>query len=201
MKDLTHFVQGELSTPSRIAMVAVALALVPALFLPVWEITLHAPQYPGGLTVEIYAHTVAGDLQEVNGLNHYIGMQEIQPDEFPEFMFIPFFILRFLGFAALAALVARIPVAAIGYLDFVIFGAVMLFDFQTWLAQYGQNLDPAAPIEIDPFTPNLLGGTQVGQFSVTSYPSAATILMVLAGLPGPVLLGYEWRRWRRGGRA
>lgn len=199
MKDLTHFVQGELSTPSRIAMVAVALALVPALFLPVWEITLHAPQYPGGLTVEIYAHTVAGDLQEVNGLNHYIGMKEIQPDEFPEFMFIPFFILRFLGFAALAALVARIPVAAIGYLDFVIFGAVMIFDFRTWLAQYGQNLDPAAPIEIDPFTPNFIGGTQVGQFSVTSYPSAATILMVLAGLAGPVLLGYEWWRWRRAG--
>lgn len=195
MKQMTDFLQSELSTPSRIMMVAVAAALIPALFLPVWNITLHAPQYPGGLTVEIYSHTVAGDLQEVNGLNHYIGMEEIQPDEFPEFMFIPFFILRFLGFAALAALVARIPVAAIGYLDFVIFGAVMLFDFQNWLREYGQNLSPDAPIEIEPFTPKFLGTTEVGQFEVTSMPSAASILMILAGAAGPVILGYEW--WRR----
>lgn len=195
MDDMTDFFQGELSRPSRIMMVAVAAALIPALFLPVWNITLHAPQYPGGLTVEIYSHTVAGDLQEVNGLNHYIGMQEISADEFPEFMFIPFFILRFLGFAALAALVARIPVAAIGYLDFVIFGAVMLFDFQNWLREYGQNLSPDAPIEIEPFTPKFFGTTEVGQFEVTSMPSAASVLMIAAGAVGPVILGYEW--WLR----
>lgn len=196
--DLTHdLFQGELSKPSRIAMVLVALALIPALFLPVWEITLHAPQYPEGLSVEIYSHTVAGDLQEVNNLNHYIGMQEIAPDEFPEFNFIPFFILRFLAFAALAFLVARMPVAAIGWVDFAIFGAVMMFDFRSWLAEYGQNLSPDAPIELEPFTPNLLGATQVGNFSVTSYPSWGGILMLAAGLAGPVLLGYEWWRKRR----
>lgn len=197
MNDMTEFFQSDLSRPSRILMVAVAAALIPALFLPVWNITLHAPQYPGGLTVEIYSHTVAGDLQEVNGLNHYIGMAEISPDEFPEFMFIPFFILRFLGFAALAALVGRMPVAAIGYLDFVIFGAVMLFDFQSWLREYGQNLSPDAPIEIEPFTPNFLGSTEVGQFEVTSMPSAASVLMIAAGAVGPVILGYEWWRKRR----
>lgn len=194
--DLTHdLFQGELSKPSRIAMVLVALAMIPALFLPVWEITLHAPQYPEGLSVEIHSHTVAGDLQEVNNLNHYIGMQEITPGEFPEFNFIPFFILRFLAFAALALLVARMPVAAIGWIDFALFGAVMIFDFRSWLAEYGQNLSPDAPIELDPFTPNLLGATEVGNFSVTSYPSWGAILMIAAGAAGPVLLGYEW--WRK----
>lgn len=196
-EDKVTFLQGQLSRPSRIAMVLVALALIPALFLPVWEITLHAPQYPGGLTVEIYANTVGGDLQEVNGLNHYIGMQEIHPDEFPEFRFIPFFILRFFAFAALAFLVARIPIAAIGYVDFVIFGMVMLADFQGWLARYGQNLDPSAAITIEPFTPKFLGTTQVGQFAVTSSPTFATILMMLAGAAGPAILVYEW--WRRRG--
>lgn len=192
LKDLF---QGELSKQSRIAMIVVALALVPALFLPVWSITLHAPQYPDGLTIEIFAHTVAGDLQEVNTLNHYIGMDVISPDEFPEFNFIPFFLLRFLAFAGLAALVARIPVAAIGWIDFAIFGAVMLFDFQNWLYEYGNNLSPDAPIELEPFTPHLFGATEVGNFSVTSYPSAAAILMFVAGLAGPALLAWEW--WRR----
>jgi copper chaperone NosL len=194
---LTPLFQGELSLTSRILMVAVAAALIPALFLPVWQITLHAPQYPGGLDLLIHSNTVAGDLAEVNILNHYIGMQEISPDEFPEFRFIPFFILRFLGFAALAALVARVPVAAIGYLDFVIFGMVMLYDFKTWLSDYGQNLSSDAPVGLDPFTPNLLGSTQVGNFEVTSWPAWGGILMVVAGALGPVILGVEW--WRRRG--
>lgn len=195
MDDLRDLFRGELSRESRIAMVVVALALVPALFLPVWEITLHAPQYPDGLTIEIFARTVQGDLQEVNTLNHYIGMQAISPDEFPEFNFIPFFLLRFLAFAGLAAVVARMPVAAIGWIDFALFGAVMLYDFQNWLYEYGNDLSPDAPIDLEPFTPHLFGATEVGNFTVTSYPSAAAILMFAAGIAGPALLGWEW--WRR----
>lgn len=195
MDRITEFFQGELSLPSRILLVAVAAALIPSLLLPVWNITLHAPQYPDGLSLVVYPNTVQGDLSEVNILNHYIGMREITPDEFPEFKFIPFFILRFFGFAALAALVARLPVAAIGYLDFVIFGVVMLYDFQGWLAEYGQNLSADAPITLEPFTPKLFGETQVGNFTVTSYPSAGAILMFIAGALGPAILAWEW--WRR----
>ncbi|MFQ5889555.1 MAG: hypothetical protein ACE5JR_05830 [Gemmatimonadota bacterium] len=198
MDRLTAFMQGDISRLSRILVVVAALALLPSIFLPVWKITLHAPQYPDGLQAVIYPNTVRGDLREVNILNHYIGMKEIRPDEFPEFKFIPFFILRFLGFAVLAALVARIPVAAIGYLDFVLFGAVMLFDFQGWLTQYGMNLSPDAPIHIDPFAPRFIGTTQVGQFTVSSMPSIGAILMGLAGIMGPLILAIEWRLGGRG---
>lgn len=197
MDRVTSFFQSELSLTSRVLLVAVALALLPSIFLPVWEIGLLAPQYPGGLSVVIYPHTVGGDLGEVNILNHYIGMQEINADEFPEFMFIPFFILRFLGFAVLAALVGRLPIAAIGYLDFVVFGAVMLFDFKTWLYEYGHNLSPDAPLTMEPFTPNMLGTTQIANFTVTSYPSAGAILMFIAGALGPVILFWEWFRRRK----
>jgi copper chaperone NosL len=196
MDRLTSFFQSELSLTSRILLVAVALALLPSIFLPVWQITLHAPQYPDGLSVLIYPHTVGGELREVNLLNHYIGMQEIAPDEFPEFKFIPFFILRFFGFAVLAALVGRLPIAAIGYLDFVVFGAVMLYVFQYWLTEYGHNLSPEAPITIEPFTPRFIGTTVVGNFTVTSMPSTGAILMFVAGALGPVILVYEWFRKR-----
>ena len=194
MDRLTSFFQSEMSLTSRILLVAIALALLPSIFLPIWKIGLIAPQYPGGLSVIIYPHTVGGDLQEVNILNHYIGMAEIRPDEFPEFMFVPFFILRFLGFAVLAALVARLPIAAIGYLDFVVFGAVMLYDFKNWLYQYGHDLSPAAPIRMEPFTPSMFGTTQIANFTVTSYPSAGAILMFAAGALGPVILAWEWFR-------
>jgi len=198
MKRITSFFQGELSTPSRIMLVAVTVALLPCIFLPTWVITLHAPQYPGGLDLLIYPHTVGGDLREVNLLNHYIGMHQISPNEFPEFRLIPFFILRFFAFAVLAALVARIPIAAIGYVDFVMFGSVMLYTFQHWLTEFGTDLSPDAPLNIAGFSPKFLGTTHVGQFTVTSMPALGAILMGLAGLVGPIILVYEWRRQRGG---
>jgi hypothetical protein len=156
-----------------------------------------APQYPGGLSLEIYPHKVAGEIQEVNVLNHYIGMKEIAPDEFPEFRFIPFLILRFVALAALAALVARLEIAALGWIDFVVFGIVMLVDFQHWLYQYGQTLAPSAPIRIDPFTPKFIGTTQVANFTVQSWPAAGAILMGIAGSLGPLAVAMEWRKGRK----
>lgn len=197
MERMTEFLQGDISRMSRALIVIATLALLPSIFLPTWKIRLHAPQYPAGLELQIYPNTVSGDLREVNLLNHYIGMHEIAPDEFPEFRFIPFFILRFFGFALLAALVARKPVAAIGYLDFVVFGVVMLYTFRHWLTRYGTDLDPAAPIHLDPFVPKLLGTTQIGQFQVVSEPGIGAILMFVAGVLGPVVLLYEWRKFRR----
>ncbi|MDX1660615.1 MAG: hypothetical protein R3326_02390 [Gemmatimonadota bacterium] len=193
----TDFFQSELSTPTRLLLVLVALALVPAIFLPIWRIELIAPQYPQGLEMQIYATEVAGDIEEINLLNHYIGMKEIESDEFKEFIFIPFFILRFLAFAVLAALVGRMPVAAIGYIDYAIFGAVMLYDFQVWLADYGTDLDPGAPLTLEPFTPKILGTTEIANFGVTATPGIGGLLMLAAGALGPVILGWEWWRWRK----
>ena len=189
--------RGEISKPARILVAVAALLLIPSIFLPVWRITLHAPQYPDGLSLVIYPNQVAGEIQEVNTLNHYIGMREIEPDEFPEFRFIPFFILRFLGLALLAFLVARTEIAALGWLDFVIFGVVMMADFQHWLYEYGHNLSPTAPIRMEPFTPGLIGTTKVANFTVTSWPAAGAILMGVAGALGPVALLVEWRHRRK----
>jgi copper chaperone NosL len=189
--------RGDLSRTSRILVAAAALLLLPAAFLPVWKITLVAPQYPAGLSLVIYPHKVAGEIQEVNLLNHYIGMREISQDEFPEFRFIPFLIMRFLALAMLAALVARVEIAALGWIDFVIFGIVMLFDFQHWLYEYGHNLAPSAPIEMEPFTPRFIGTTQVANFTVKSWPALGAILMGAAGALGPVAMALEYRRRRK----
>lgn len=193
---VSEFFRGEISDPTRVVLVVVALALLPTLFLPVWEITLEAPQYPQGLHMTIYSNELTGDLDEINILNHYIGMAQIRPDEFVEFIFIPFFILRFVAFALLAALVGRMAVAAIGYIDFAIFGAVMMVDFQTWLAKFGQDLSKDAPMTFDPFIPNFFGTTEIGQFAVTSYPGIGGAIMLAAGFLGPVVLVYEFWRQR-----
>ena len=134
-------------------------------------------------------------LAVILGLDRVDGVAEIRPDEFREFVFIPFFILRFIAFAVLATLVARMPIAAIGYIDFALFGGVMMFDFHTWLTRFGQGLAQGAPLEIDPFTPKFFGTTEIGQFTVDSYPALGGALMIAAGTLGPILLVYElWRR-------
>ena len=113
-----------------------------------------------------------------------------------EFRFIPFLILRFLAFAVLAAMAARLEIAAIGWIDFMVFGIVMLVDFQHWLYEYGHSLSPSAPIHMDPFTPKFLGTTQVANFTVQSWPAVGAILMGIAGALGPVALALEWRKQR-----
>ncbi|MDH5642732.1 MAG: hypothetical protein OEY63_00915 [Gemmatimonadota bacterium] len=178
-------------------LLVATLALLPSIFLPTWKITLHAPQYPDGISMTIYPSTVGGDLREVNLLNHYIGMHEIEPDEFPEFRFIPFFILRFFGFAVLSVLIASTAIAALGWMDFVMFGGVMLFTMQHWLTQYGNDLSPEAPLNIEPFTPHFIGTTTIGQFTVTSWPAAGAICMFVAGGLGPAIAIYEWRKMKK----
>ena len=45
--------------------------------MPYWSLVLHAPQYPGGLVVNAYINHLEGDVQEIDGLNHYIGMRPL----------------------------------------------------------------------------------------------------------------------------
>src|SRR5210317_981713 len=60
-----------------ILFVAAALLLLVSIFLPYWKMTLLAPQYPGGLHVTAYVNELTGDVAEIDGLNHYIGMRPL----------------------------------------------------------------------------------------------------------------------------
>ena len=81
-----------LSIPSRILVAFASGALIAVFFLPAWRIDLFAPQYPEGLSMYIWINKLSGDVEIINGLNHYIGMKHISADMFPEFKFMtPFF--------------------------------------------------------------------------------------------------------------
>src|SRR4051794_34426155 len=81
------------SPVTRILLAASAVLLGLCIFLPLWRVSLFAPQYPEGLGMKIWANTVAGvgpnDLQNINGLNHYIGMHLIVPESIPELKLMP----------------------------------------------------------------------------------------------------------------
>ena len=80
---------------SRLLFVAAVLVLIPTLFVPLWHMSFWAQQYPEGLELYVYSHALVGggdggnDLVEINVLNHYIGMDELRPEDFTELKWIP----------------------------------------------------------------------------------------------------------------
>jgi copper chaperone NosL len=201
---MTRYLMGSFQTSERRWIVVAALVLLPVFFLPVlpvWTMKLWAPQYPEGLQLTIYAHTIQGDLDKINTLNHYVGMHAITPNDFDEFRYMPQLLTFFGVMALLAALVNRRWLAILGWLGFTGFAIYMFQDYANWLYHYGHDLDPRAAIKLDAFTPPLIGYKQMANFKVWSLPGPGTLLLGLAWLLGPAVLWLERRAERSAGAA
>jgi copper chaperone NosL len=184
---------------SRVLLALLVVPLAMATLAPLWRIRMVAPQYPDGLTLDVYAYTIQGgnegrDLPEINTLNHYIGMKKLERADFTDLDWMPFAI------GALVLLALRL--AAIGdvraLLDLTVLTAYFSlfaagrFVFKLWW--YGHTLDPHAPIHMDPFMPALLGTRQVGNFATVSYPLAGSYLLALFALALLFLTLWHLRR-------
>jgi copper chaperone NosL len=179
-------------TASRISRVLLAVAatlLGLAVLFPLWRVSLTAPQYPEGLGMYIWAHTVAGiganDLQNINGLNHYIGMKVIEPDAIPELKVMrPGILVMSLAGLMLAAWGRRRGL--IGWAAVLVLSAVVgLADFYKWEYDYGHDLDlENAPIQIPgmSYQPPLIGSKQLLNFTATSLPATGGVLAISAVL-------------------
>jgi copper chaperone NosL len=95
----------KLTKLSRILLLLAAIALIFVLFTPIWRIDLDAPQYPEGLRLQIHATGLQGNVDIVNGLNHYIGMKTLHNEDFIEFKVLPYCIIFFVVLFAVAAFV------------------------------------------------------------------------------------------------
>lgn len=187
-----------ISTTNRIILIVCSLALLSVIFLPIWRIELDAAQYPEGLELKIYSNKLAGQVEIINGLNHYIGMKTLHADDFIEFTVLPYLI----GFFALAFLTVglRGNRKSIYWLfgGFVLFGIVAMVDFYRWLYEYGHDLDPNAPIIVPgmAYQPPLIGFKQLLNFGAFSIPDIGGWIFIAVG----ILLAYctfiEFRRSR-----
>jgi copper chaperone NosL len=179
---------------SKISSVLLAFAsafLLFALPLPLWHIRLLAPQYPEGLGMDIHARTVVGakehDLENINELNHYIGMKVIEPEKIADLRVIPWLIAG-LGLLGFVVAIARKRALLIGWLmGFGILGAVGLWDFWHWEYSYGHDLDYAHAIIKVPgmtYEPPLVGTKQLLNFTASSWPAAGAVLLGVAFVLG-----------------
>ena len=159
-------------------------------FFPLWQITLEAPQYPGGITMYIWINQITGDteftLQNINILNHYIGMKYIEPDSIPELKYFPIVI----GGLAVLELIAVIIQRRWFYfgIGVLVFAMCLLglYDFYLWEYDYGHNLDENAPIKIPGmvYQPPLIGSKMLLNFNAISLPAIGGYLFMLANLFG-----------------
>ena len=166
----------------RILLLAATLVLLLGGTLPLWRISLVAPQYAEGLTLDMYAYQIvagnnAQDLAEINTLNHYIGMKPIAQADFLEMKVLPFAIGVFALLALRSVVIGRIVTLVDLSVLFLYFGAFSLGSFAYRLYTYGHQLDPHAPMKIAPFMPVVMGSQQIANFVQTSLPLAGTICM------------------------
>jgi copper chaperone NosL len=189
---------------ARLLIALAGLLLLSLYVVPVWRISLVAPQYPEGLGMEIHVNTVRGvkdnDLQNINGLNHYIGMKHIEPDAIPVLRIIPWVVGALALSAVLVGVIGR-RALVYGWLGtFVAAGATGMATFWWWEYDYGHHLDMAQAIIKVPgmsYQPPLIGSRQILNFTATSYPAIGGWLAALAFLLGVAALFVSVSRTRK----
>lgn len=180
----------------RILLVVCGLALVPVMFVPLWRIDLVAPQYPEGLMLLIYPSKLAGNVDIINGLNHYIGMKTLHTEDFIEFTLLPYIIGFFALFFIITALVGNRKLLYILFIFFVSFGILAMYDFWRWEYNYGHNLNPDAAIIVPgmAYQPPLIGFKQLLNFGAYSMPDTGGWIFVAVGALLLFCFIMEWRR-------
>lgn len=167
--------------------------------MPAWRIDLYAPQYPEGLSMFIWINNITGDVDIINGLNHYIGMKNITVDMFPEFKYVPFVVALFMAYGMLVAITGKRKLLFI-YLILLVIGALLvLYDIYIWGYEYGHDLDPTAPIQVPglSYQPPVIGHKRLLNFDAYSYPAiGGWIVIGSAFLSG--LVWYLERKKQRG---
>jgi copper chaperone NosL len=165
---------NRISIVSRMIAGICALLLTGVLVLPIWRIELSAPQYPEGLVLKIYAGKLGGDLDVVNGLNHYIGMRTLHAKDFVEFAVLPYIIGTLVIFGILTVIINRKWFLLTWAGFYLLFAITAMIDFYRWEYNYGHNLDPTAPIQIPgmAYQPPLIGFKQLLNFGAYSIPDS-----------------------------
>jgi len=178
---------------SRLLVGAAALLLLLLYVLPLWHVRLVAPQYPEGLGMHIHIGSVQGatetDLNNINNLNHYIGMQRIESDAIPELTIMPWLVGALAVGGMLVAVAGRRRLLYTWVGTFAVLGVASLVDFWRWEYDYGHNLDLEEAIIKIPgmsYQPPLIGSKQLLNFTATSWPASGGIAAGLAFALGAV---------------
>jgi hypothetical protein len=159
---------------TRIFMLAAAVALPLMFAFPIWKITLEAPQYPKGLGMYIWVNKITGSepntLQNINIMNHYIGMKPIEPESIPELRFMRYIILALTGLALLLVFLNKWQLNLV------------------WVIMLGMA-----------YQPPLIGKKQILNFLAISLPRLGALFLALSILCGGLAAYFGIKNRRTAG--
>ena len=190
--------KNKLGNISRLLLLIASVGLVIVIFTPIWRIELNAPQYPEGLSLTIHANGLKGNVDIINGLNHYIGMKTLHNEDFFEFTILPycmaFFVIAFL----LVIISNKRSWLNILFVLFVAFGIIAIVDFWRWEYNYGHNLNPNAAIVVPgmAYQPPLIGFKQLLNFGAYSIPDTGGWIFIATGVILLSCVVIEFRKHR-----
>jgi copper chaperone NosL len=170
-----------------------ALLLIVSLLLPYWVLRLDAPQFPNGLTITAYVNRLTGDVGELEGLNHYVGLGSFQDAATFERSIAIAAIVMLAGLLIASFLIHSRWVLLL-VLPALLFPFIFLIDLQFWLWDFGHHLDPAAPLAkaVGEFTPPIFGPAEIAQFDTLALPGIGLILAFIAS--GLIAAGLYYHR-------
>lgn len=184
------------TAPTLMFMLARVLLLV-SLFLPYWHMELEAPQYPNGLFLTAHVNNLSGDVREIDGLNHYIGMRPLgEAAAFERSVAIWAIIAMFLLVEGAAFVHSKWAVLLA--IPAITFPVAFLADLYYWMRSFGLNLDPEAPLSasVKPFVPTVIGEGGIGQFKTYAEMGTGYWFAVACGVITVIGFFFHWRAYR-----
>ena len=171
------------SRGGKVLALYAALALIACSTMPWWRMECRAPQYGlRVLVISVSPMDVSGDIKEIDGLGHYVGLRGVDTFAPVERRAAP--IAMVVGI--LAALM--LPLLRPGRLRLGVAAAVMvvpvafLFDLWLWQRYATTHLDPHAALNLiaNRVQARVLGEYKVAQFSVRATLQSGFWLSVVA---------------------
>ena len=163
---------------------AAAFLLMVSMLFPYWILRLEAPQFPDGLVLTAYVNRLEGDVDLLEGLNHYIGLPSFADGAVLE-RSVSIIAITVLAGLLIGAFFIHSRWVVLLTLPALLFPLIFLADLQYWLWRYGHSLDPVAPLAgaVGEFTPPVFGPARIAQFETLALPGPGLILaFVAAGL-------------------
>ncbi|MCP5041973.1 MAG: hypothetical protein GY944_13170 [bacterium] len=194
----------------RVLTVVGLLLMTVSFFSPMWWVSLKAVNYPeetfpDGIRIHMHWTGVENGcvgeeraevsdeegidcVEEMNTINHYIGMEPIEKGAKLEFAAAPYLFAAF-GVLLIVMLFYSGPLWWVLAIPAISAPIAFVADFTFWLWWFGHNLKEWAAFTVKPFMPTVLGEGLVAQFSTYAYPhygmlisSASAICIALAVL-------------------
>jgi hypothetical protein len=154
--------------------------------LPIWSVSLEAPNYPKeafpeGIPVFFHFDGYSGEVHEMNTINHYVGMDPMWVGGTIEreigiyaLLLLSLAIIYFIAYnAKILSYIMLIPAAL---------PVIFIADYSFWLYWFGHNLHDWGMFKIKPFMPTVFGDGKIAQFTTHSYPTIGFYIILAISL-------------------